>query len=137
MSGATRRPCAVSAVKTDAPRPNEVSLATTGLWCSQIAAVRAKTWWAQIIDGHKLQWPTTQDSGVVDEPGQRSVTDSGARRRQLLGIGDVKTDRCQTAGAQPLGVLIATYTGQHREAALAQMQCNRFANAAGRAGDND
>src|SRR5258708_14349159 len=26
---------------------------------------------AQRIDGHKLQWPTTQDSGVVDEPGQR------------------------------------------------------------------
>jgi hypothetical protein len=92
---------------------------------------------AQIIDGHKLQWPTTQDSRVVDEPGQRSIADFGARRRQLLGNGAVKTDRCQTAGAQPLGVLIATYTGQHREAALALMQCNRFADAAGRAGNND
>jgi hypothetical protein len=50
---------------------------------------------AQRIDGHKLQWSTTQDFCVVDEP------------------------------------------GQHREAALAQMQCNRFADAAGRAGDND
>jgi hypothetical protein len=63
---------------------------------------------AQRIDGHKLQWPTAQDSGVVDEPGQRSVADFGARRCQLLGIGDVKTDRCQTADTHPLGVLIAT-----------------------------
>jgi hypothetical protein len=92
---------------------------------------------AQIVEVHKLQWPTTQDSGVVDQSCQRSVADFGARRRQLLGIGHVKTDRCQTAGAQPLGVLIAAYTGQHREAALAQMQRNRFADAAGRAGDND
>jgi hypothetical protein len=79
---------------------------------------------AQIADRHEIQWAAANDSSIIDDPGQRTVADLGARGGQLRGHGHVELKRRQAAAAKPFGVFLTSYSGQYTNFCVEERNVN-------------